>query len=341
MLLSVLVAVNPLASAATAPVGSTGLGIDPRKNLIVSPGQTVKDTLIVNNLSQKYSLGITLHIIDFTYYNNTGTPKLFLSPNAPQTSWSLKPFLHLPDSFVVTPGGQQQINYSVTVPKNQGAGSYYSAIEYSAAGSGGGNVALNASGVTLMFVTVPGTFKENLTLNKLGAYTNANVAYEGKYTYINTSLPTQIGYTLTNRGNVAESPSGSATIKYMFGGKPITIGSLNPNQELALLGQTRLFTSCMKSVPQTGTFNGAQVTTTACGTQSLKPGYYSVSANLFYGQNGNQTREISGMAGFWYLPWWFIGVVLFVILLIAYAVWRIKRKLSGKSSGNFKLRRRR
>ncbi len=287
------------------------------------------------------SLSISLHIIDFSYYNNSGTPKLFLAPNSPQTTWSLKPFLHLPGSFVIAPGGQQQIKYSVTIPKNLGAGSYYSAIEYAASGAGGGNVALNASGVTLMFVTVPGNFKENLVLQKLGAYNNGKIAYQGKYAYVNTVLPQQIAYTLQNQGNVAESPSGSATIKYMFGGKPIFISSVNPNQSLALLGQSRLFTTCIKPVQQQQTFQGAPATTTDCASPSLLPGYYTINATMFYGQNGNPTKEVTGTAGFWYIPWWFTALVVVLLLFIGYVIWRIKRRLDGKGrpSPKFKLRR--
>src|SRR5581483_3797482 len=111
MVLAVVITAVP-ASAATSQ-SSTGLSINPRKNLVVAPGQTIKDNLIVGNLSHSANLNISLKVVDFTFYNNSGTPKLFLAKNAPQTTWSIKPFIHLPSFQRIGAGQQTQIPYSV------------------------------------------------------------------------------------------------------------------------------------------------------------------------------------------------------------------------------------
>lgn len=336
--------VNVMPASAATSGNSTGLSINPRKNLIVDPGQTVKDNLIVGNLSNQLPLSISLRVVDFTFYNNSGTPKLFLAQNAPQTAWSLKPFLNLPSTETIPAGGSIEVPYSVTVPKNQGAGSYYSAIVYSATSGKGGNLDLDASGVTLVFVNVPGTVHEQLTLQKLGIYTQNSKVDTGSYTFINTSKPSQIGYTLLNGGNVAEAPAGSATITYMFGGKPINISSINVNSALALRGQSRLFQSCLNNEQQgisaVGTYNLENV----CGPVSLKPGMYTINLAAYYGQNGNPTQEVSGTAHFWYLPWWFIVTVVGVLLILAFAIWKIvrfvRRRLYGAPTNKTKSHRR-
>jgi hypothetical protein len=332
------VVVNVVPASATS---STGLSINPRKNLVVSPGQTINDNLIVGNLSNAYPLDISLRVVDFTFYNNSGTPKLFLAPNASQTTWSIKPFVHLPKTESIPAGGSVQIPYSVTVPKNQGAGSYYSALVYSATSGKGGNLDLDASGVTLMFVNVPGLVHENLALQKLGIYTANKTSAAGSYTYINTVKPVQIGYTLKNSGNVTEAPAGGATITYMFGGKPINIESVNVNSDLALIGQSRLFQACLNNLKQgisaVGTYNLENV----CGPVNLKPGMYTINLAAYYGQNGNPTREVTGTAHFWYLPWWFIITFIVVLLILAFVIWRIVRTVRRRLYGTSKTKSRR
>lgn len=62
---------------------------------------------------------------------------------------------------------------SVAIPAGHGAGSFYSAIIYSSGAPSGGNVGLNASGVTFAFAQVPGKVNEDLKLEKFGAYKQA------------------------------------------------------------------------------------------------------------------------------------------------------------------------
>jgi hypothetical protein len=318
-----LMVVSPVSAATT----SSGLSITPRKNLNIQPGSSVTDKLTIGNLDNGKDLNITFKIIDFTFTDETGTPKLFLADNAPQTTWSLKPFMTLPKSVTVPAGQTRTINYTVKIPKTQGAGSYYSAIQYAATGADGGNVALSASGVTLVFVSVPGVVNEKMELKKLGAYqTNQNSA-SGKFIFIAMDKPKQIGFTLKNMGNVAESPVGSMTLKPMFGGKAKTIEDINRISSLALLGQTRLFLTCIETEQQQVQFNGGTTNTTKCKSPSLRPGRYT-----FYGQNGNSTHEIQAVAHFWYLPTWFLLAVLAVILFIAYWGWKLKRRLSRATS---------
>lgn len=327
------VVVNVMPALAAAGNSSTGLSINPRKNLVVNAGQTISDNLLVSNLSAAYPLTISLKDVDFTFYNNSGTPKLFLAKNAPQTTWSIKPFLHFPATEVVPAGGSVQVPYTVTVPKNQGAGSYYGAVVYSADSGNGGNVDLDASGVTLMFVTVPGAVHEKLALQKLGTYTSSKTAAAGSYTFINTQSPTQIAYTLQDDGNVAESPAGSATLTYMFGGKPINISNINVNSDLALIGQSRLFQTCVNNEKQGITAVGTYTLNNVCGPVKLKPGMYTINLSAYYGQNGNPTQQVGGTAHFWYLPWWFIATFIAVLLVLAYIIWRVVRMIRRRLYG--------
>jgi len=312
---------------------SSSLSIQPRKNYIIKPGETIHDKLTIGNLDATATLSLNLRMVDFTYTNQSGTPKLFLAQNAPQTAWSLKPFTTLPKVVDVPAGGTKTVSYSITIPKNQGAGSYYSAIMYQAGGGSGGNVALNASGVTLAFVSVPGTVKEEMTLQKFGAYNSEDNGNTGSFVFIATNgAPKMIAYTLKNEGNVFESPAGSIILKDMFGHQVANL-TTNSTQALSLIGQSRLYATCIKTVGQSIQVLGGQSKDTTCVDPKLKPGKYTASLDIFYGQNGNQTKEITAMATFWYLPWWFIILCLVILLALIGGGWWLWRKTKAIVKG--------
>lgn len=308
-------------SASAASGQSSALSIVPKKNYVIEPGQSVKDTLTISNIDSTSPLDLSLKVIDFTFTDKTGTPKLFLG-NEPQTTWSLKPFLTVPESVTVPAGGSKTLDMSVAVPKNQGAGSYYSAIVYSSGAFGGGNVGLSASGVTLVFVDVPGKAHEDLKVTKLGAYSAAD-----GYQYFALNKPDKIGYQVKNNGNVVESPAGAITMKDMWGHQT-SINNVNPSGALALIGQERLYTPCIK-------YNESKASnqTPTCASPSLWPGLYTVSIDLLYGQNGNVTQEVTKTIHFWYLPWWAIVILILIIAAIVYGIWRLKRIVNERMYG--------
>jgi hypothetical protein len=330
---SLAISAFPATTHAVTSGTSSGLSITPRKNYIIKPGDSVTDKLTIGNLDKTVDLDVTLRMIDFTYSNQSGSPKLSIAANAPQTPWSLKPFTTLPKMIQIPAGGSRTVEYSIKIPKNQGAGSYYSAILYQAGGANGGNVALNASGVTLAFVSVPGLVKENMTLQKFGAYTSEDDGVSGGYTFIATNgTPKMIAYALQNKGNVFESPAGNVVITDLFGRKVANV-TTNTNSSLALLGQTRLFTSCIKTVQQDIAFRGGTSKNTSCINPGLWPGRYTASLDVFYGQNGNQSKEITAVATFWVLPWWFIIALFVFILLAAFGIWKLQSKIRGVVKG--------
>lgn len=316
---------------------SAALSIVPKKNYTVEAGKSIKDTLVVRNLDAKVPLQLTLRVVDFTFTDDGGTPKLMLAEDAPQTTWSLKPFLTVPKTVTIDPNASKTLDMSVSVPAGHGAGSYYSAIVYSSGSSDGGNVGLSASGVTLVFTSIPGKVKESLMLQNFGAYSEPTATLKGGYTFISTDMPDTIAYTLNNSGNVTEAPVGDITLTDMFGKKQ-SIDDINPNRSLALIGQTRTFTSCIKLKTENIDLNGQTSKSTACTAPDLWPGRYTATLDAFYGQNGNNTQEIVKTASFWYLPWWFILVVAVLIVIIALAIWRVVYAIQ-KRNRNSKFKR--
>ena len=273
-------------------------------------------------------------MIDFTYMNQSGSPKLNVAQNTQPTAWSLRPFTTLPKTVTIPAGATKTVNYTITIPKTMGAGSYYSAILYQAGGANGGNVALNASGVTLAFVSVPGQVKESMTLQKFGAYNSKDNGATGSFVFVDMlEQPRMVAYALKNSGNVFESPAGNITIKDMFGHQIANVVT-NSNSSLALLGQTRLFTSCIKTVEQSVQALGGTSKNKTCVEPNLKPGRYTAHLDVFYGQNGNQSHEVTADASFWYLPIWFLVLVAVIIGLIVWGVFWVKKKLKTVVKGS-------
>ena len=304
-------------NAGLAEAQSRGLGITPRRDLTVQPGKSVTDKVTVTNLNGTEDLALTLNITDFGAKDETGTPSLQLDESKAQTPWSLKPFIDAPESVIVKPNESKTVEYKVSIPSNQGAGSYYSAIRYVAEAEDGGQVAIGASGATLVFVTVPGKTKESLIVDKFGAY--ATNKYQS--VFIKTS-PNEMAYTLKNQGNVAEQPAGSIEIKNMFGKRADIVEDANPKASLALREQTRRFQVCIQGQKSEETV--------ACKETSYMPGRYTATLNAFYGINGNQTQEILTTASFWYLPVWFLIVLGVVVLAVASTVYIIYRRITGR-----------
>ena len=324
--------------AQSAAQSSSSLSIIPRKNYVIEPGKSVKDALVIRNLDASSQLNLSLRVVDFTYADDGGSPKLLLDNSLAPTAWSLKSFLSVPTNVSIPAGGSKTIDIGVAIPSGRGAGSYYSAIVYSSGSGQGGNVGLSASGVTLVFTTVPGSVTENLKLTNLGAY-DSNGSKPG-YKFAMVHEPLRIGYTLLNGGNVTEAPVGNIKLKYMFGGER-SIDTINPNHSLALIKQARTFMACIKLKQQDINIDGATSTVANCAAPGLLPGMYTVTLDAFYGQNGNPTQEITGTAVFWYLPVWFILIVVVLLLIVAFFIWRIfirprhplaKQNHNGKSS---------
>lgn len=335
LLMSLAVALGALylvpAPQASA-VSSSSLSIAPKKNYIIEPGDSINDTLNIRNVDNSTPLDLTMRVIDFSYDGLGGTPKLLLSPDAPQTTWSLRSYMNVPKTVTIAPGQTKQVDMDIKIPAGHGAGSYYSAIIYSSGSGEGGNVGLNASGVTLVFVNIPGKVTEDLKLVKFGAYDRVAQGELSGYRYFNVKKPDTMAYTLKNSGNVTESPVGSITLRDIFG-RTTTINNVNPTGSLALIGQTRTFTSCVKLKAEKVEVGGVASKSAICDTPDLWPGYYRLSLNLFYGQNGNMTQEITKSGGFWYMPWWFVFVSIAVIAVLSYYIWRGYRGLQDKFYG--------
>jgi hypothetical protein len=333
---SLLVAAITLVSVSSVSAQSNGLGVSPRKDYTVQPGKTVKDTLYIRNLSLNQDLQVNIRIIDFGAANETGAPALQLDDNLPRTPWSLKPFVTVQESVKIAAGKSANVPVSITIPAKQGAGSYYSAIEYTAKNpETKEKVNIAASTASLMFVTVPGEANEKLVLKQFGMFVaNQKDDTQGDFkSFYLGSTPKEFAYRLQNTGNIAEQPTGSLIVKNMFGATVKEVTDANPKKQLVLIGQTRRIQACLK----TNVLDSKDPSTTqsqnqnaSCDDPGLLPGRYTAQIALYYGLNGNTSQEILASTSFWYVPWWAVVVLAVVILLLVLIGWLIRRAFSGR-----------
>ncbi len=316
---------------------SNALAISPRKDYNLRAGESVEDTLTVTNRNTSEALNLELRVIDFQAQNESGSPQL-MHNSTERTAWSIKNFIDLPQQVVVNPDETIRIPITISIPEGTGAGSYYSAIEYAAVGANSEDqVNIAASGVSLIFVKVPGQTTQQLTFLQFGTFVPDASGLEGSFKGIFFSeRPKVLAYRLKNEGNIAEQPSASIVVKNFSGEEIYTIADANPRKQLALRGQTRRFDACInpEDINQT-TETGADINAVVCGDTNIGPGRYTAELTILYGENGNETREITAKATFWYLPWWFIGLILIglgiVVGAVAYIYSRIKDVRSRKT----------
>jgi hypothetical protein len=320
-----------LPTASVSAQGSAALSITPRKDYSMEPGKVINDTILVRNLDRERPLYLSLRVVDFSSNGLDGTPKLMLDENEPETEWSLRSILEVPKDVTVEPGQSKSVDIKLNVPKNQGPGSYYSAIVFSSGASEGGNVGLSASGVSLVFAEMPGKVDEKLVLEKIGHYDSV----AKKYKLFSMNMPMRIGYTVRNEGNVTGRPFGTINIKNIFGQEK-TINNINPNKSLALIGQTRIFEDCILLAKEQVEFDGDRQEAATCASPGLWPGFYTVELTGLYGRNGNQQHEIYGKGHFFYTPWWFVITLILAALFVGYHIWRFVRFIRGGKTGGKK-----
>lgn len=310
---------------------STGLRINPRSDLVVKPGDTQSASLLISNLNKNVPVTVDLSIIDFKPLDESGTPTPILEENVEPTAWSLIPYIKVPKTVELGVGETKYVPFTVTIPQGLGAGSYYSAIKYDPQPSQGqSTVVISGAPMQLVFVTVPGKATELMNLKNFGTYVNNKKKSDGEFVSIFTNTkPQKMAYLLENLGNVAESPTGSMIIKNIFGSKVLSVDNINPKANLALIGQTRRFEVCFKSERVKIKQDGRTTTIEDCKDPGFAPGLYKAEMALYYGIGGSTTQEIKATASFWYLPWWSIGLLLGILAIVAYVIYRIRQKLVG------------
>lgn len=332
LLAAVVMGLTPFVPAKAAESAqSNGLGISPRRDFTIKAGESIDDTLYIRNLSLTQNLQVQMSIVDFGAKDETGVPEIKVEENAPQTAWSLKPYMTIQGEIQIEAGKSANVPVKITIPAEQGAGSYYSAVRYIAINpETKQKVNIAASSASLIFVTVPGQANESIKLKQFGSWLSTNEDGTNgvfKKLFI-TQAPKEFAYRIQNDGNVAESVNGTILVKNAFGKTVKEIKDANPKKQLSLIGQVRRIQVCIKDevLKNQESDDSAQK---SCANPGLWPGRYTAELSLFYGINGSSTQDIQAKASFWYLPLWFLISVSVLLLLIFLLVWLGRRAFTN------------
>jgi hypothetical protein len=301
-----------IAVAQTGGAAGNGFRVSPvRSEFTIEKGLSETMTITVENPTDN---NVTARAVvnDFVASDKEdGEPRLILDDNAPKPKNSFKDLVGPIGDTTLGPRQKKDIRVTIVIPQTANAGGYYGAVRFLPAGtSGAGNVGLTASVGTIVLVKVPGNLTEKLSLVQLGAGQNGQ-----PHSFL-TGGDVAVLMRLKNVGDIHVQPFGKVQVKNMFGKvvKEYELNSTDPRANI-LPESTRKFEDAIAK-PGRGWF-----------------GRYTISANIGYSQGSGDL--ISANANFWYLPKWFLILVLAVILAIVGGIfWLVNRQKRKRKHGH-------
>lgn len=323
--LMVLPFLSPLVRAQDST--GSGLRISPtRTDLSLVPGDSREVTHTLTNVTQG---AVTVEIVlrDFESDGITNQPQFFADEND-VSRYSLREFVTLPDSFDLDSGQEQEVKFNVEVPANAAPGAYFGSIEYRASPkgqAGDGQVALVASVGSLVLLEVPGDITEKIEITDVKAYIQSGSQLKAGSIF--TKKPDVIGITINNLGNGFSQPFGKVRVAD-WRGNDIFEYELNdgPPRQNVLPESSRRFEEEFVNV-EVSTVNGEQVTSES--SPVTWPGRYTIKGSISHGSSGT-LFNVTGT--FWYLPVWFIALVLGILALLGLLAWYMYRKYVTKTT---------
>jgi hypothetical protein len=265
-----------------------------RSDVSIAQGKTGVVSMKVTNLTKS---PMTIQAIenDFIAGDERGTPALILDAEKYAPTHSLKRYMVPLQNVTIAASATQEIKLTVKVPANAKAGGYYGAVRFAPVNPDGSkSVNLSASAASLVLLTVPGDFVEQLNL------TSSEITQDGKSVHGFISSPDHVSLALRfeNKGSVQVAPFGQVYIKK--GDKVIYTNNFNQTdpRDMVLPDSARRWDVPLEKM---GTF-----------------GQYTIGAVFTYGTK-NQTIEISKTI--WIIPTtYIIAAVVGVLVLIALIV---------------------
>jgi hypothetical protein len=296
----------PIVSAqdANQQSGGSGLQLSPtRTELVAQPGEQKSFSLILKNVTAS-EVTAQVFLNDFQSDGNSGTPQIIVDETKDPTPYSLKNMLKDLKTVDLKPGETKEIKQVVDVPANTAPGAYFGALRYAAIPKGQSlndaqrQVALTASVAHLVFVEVPGDINEQIQIEK------AEAQRDGKGGSIFFKSPQKAAVTVKNKGNGFSRPFGRITINNA-GGKEVhgyEINNTDP-KGIVLPNSSRTFVDDAKNIKT--------------------PGKYTINAAVAYGNGG---EVVTYKASFWYLPIWFLVLILLIVVAIGVGGYVLYRK---------------
>ena len=280
------------AGAATASPGQ-GLEISPPViEQSADPGTSVTVSIRVRNVSS----GVLIangKADDFgAGTSEDGKPQLLLNENG-ETRYSLKYWVGSVPSLTLAPQELKTATVTIAIPKNAEPGGHFGVIRFTAVPPNlqGTGVSLSASVGTLVLLRVSGAITDKLTVASFttGTGTKTHSFFEHG--------PVDFTLRLQNEGSVHEAPTGTITVKNLFGGVTgkVAVNTLKGN---VLPGSIRRFDQTL--------------------SKKQLFGYYTAT---FAGSYLDDNHLLTSKVSFWVIPWKLLLLVLAGLLVF---IWLIR-----------------
>lgn len=287
---AILMLLSGLTAAPILAADTPGLGLEIGPSLVeltANPGQTVSFKIQLRDVTSAPIIA-TPQANNFSSKDEEGDPAILF--NDPETRYSLKEWVQLPQPFTLTPKELRTVAITINVPGNAEPGGHYAVVRFSASPGDptAQSVALGESIGTLVLLKVNGQIKEDVAVEEFSTYhdkTKTSWFDHGPITFVER---------LRNRGSVHERPSGYVDIYNMSGGKVTTlIVNGNPQKNVLPDGIRRFEESW--------------------DAKGWRFGRYRADLNLLYGTNN---LPLKSTIYFWIIPFKTIGLILLLILLL-------------------------
>ena len=227
-------------------------------------------------------------INDFKAKDETGDPEVILDTQDEEPTYSLRSWIAPIPSLTLQSKQSQSLTIPVNIPSDAEAGGHYGVVRFSGTppNQSGGNVSIAASVGVLVLARVNGAITEAINVKSF------NIEKNGKPAGFIQSGPFAVVERFENTGNVHVKPTGTVTIKNMFGGTIATLPVNNPAKNV-LPSSIRRFS---ENVNKKWLF-----------------GRYSVHLDATYGYTN---KVISTTTTFWVIPYALIAALLVVLVLL-------------------------
>lgn len=287
-----------VAATSAAPTSSAtpgqGLEISPPViELNANPGQTITTEVRVRDVTQS-PLYVTGTVDDFgASVDENGNPQLLLNETG-ATRFSLKYWITGVTSLTLAPDQLAAVKVTIAIPANGEPGGHYGVVRFSGVppNLSGTGVSLSASVGALILLRVNGNVSDQLNLSQFAAGTQAGVDSWNTKGFFEHG-PVNFLVRLQNTGSVHEQPTGTITVKDIFGHK-VGMVDVNPKSGNILPDSYRRF---VQTLPNKALF-----------------GHYTASLAMTY----DGSKKLSASFGFWVIPWELILLVIVALAVVLY-----------------------
>jgi len=276
----------------------------PLVELSADPGETVNAEIKLTNVSAG-PLTMSAETNNFGSKNETGEPNIIFNDEPGQdTRYTLKDWIVAPSDFALQSKQTLSISVPITVPKNAEPGGHYAVVRFTgtSAAASPQQVSLSASIGSLILLKVSGDIKQQA---KVEDFYTAGSNFD-KQSFFEVS-PVSFVTRIRNEGNLHIKPTGTVTIRDMFG-KEVATHRINGDPS--------------KEKEQPGSILPQSVRRFDVTHKDNLFGRYTATLDLSYGDG----KTLSSSTQFWVLPYkLIIAIIVGLALLIFGLVMCIKK----------------